>query len=142
MPSAWRRQPWKNGRGFTSEVLLIPEGADDYWLRVSVAEVSESAPFSTFPGFRRWSLLLEGFIWLDNTRMAQGELVELETNREIAARVDAPARLLNIIGKGISVGQGAASDVRVVFELETRETRVFDVPRNVSHGVWIKWCDQ
>lgn len=137
-PSAWRRQPWKNGRGITSEILRIPDG-NDYMVRVSVAEVGESGPFSTFPGYTRWSLLLEGFMTLDGRRMVTNELVEVDGARELVAEVEMPARLLNVLGKGVRVGVGQGSDVRIVFDLATRETRVFDVPRPVYRGVWISW---
>ena len=137
-PSAWRRQPWKNGRGFTSEVLRIPD-VDDFTVRISVADVGESGPFSTFPGYTRWSLLLEGWLDLDGVRMESGHIVELDGARSIDATVHAPSRLLNILGKDVYVGIGAASDVRVLFDLGTRDTRVFDVPRGVSSGVWISW---
>jgi hypothetical protein len=137
-PSDWRRQPWKNARGWTSEVLRIPD-VDDYTVRVSVAEVGESGPFSTFPGYTRWSLLLEGWIELDGARMEPNRLVEVDGRRSLEAVVHAPARLLNILGKDVYVGIGATSDVRVLFDLATRETHVFDVPRGVASGVWIRW---
>lgn len=119
-------------------MLRIPD-VDDYTVRLSVAEVGESCPFSTFPGYTRWSLLLEGWIDLDGVRMERGRLVELDGARLVDAVVHAPARLLNILGKDVYVGIGAGTDVRVVFDRETRETRVFDMPRGVTSGVWISW---
>ncbi len=52
------------------------------------------------------------------------------------ASATAPARLLNIIGRGIAVGVGDET-ADIVFDLVTYETRVFDVATPVS-GVWIK----
>jgi AcrR family transcriptional regulator len=49
-----RTQPWKNGGGVT-HVLFE---RDD--LRISVAEVAQPGPFSSFPGFDRTIVLLEG----------------------------------------------------------------------------------
>ncbi|MDQ3338580.1 MAG: HutD family protein [Myxococcota bacterium] len=133
-PSQWRPQAWKNGRGTTSEVLRLPD-LDDYDLRISVAEVSESGPFSTFPGYTRWSLLLDGGpIWLGERRLTA--LSQLDGALQIEARVDAPGRLLNILGRGIAVGVGE-EEADIVFDLSTYETRVFDQPTRAS-GVWIR----
>nr|MBA3501029.1 HutD family protein [Deltaproteobacteria bacterium] len=127
-------QAWKNGRGTTSEVLRLPD-LDDYGLRISVAEVSESGPFSTFPGYTRWSLLLDGGpIWLGERRLTA--LSQLDGALQIEARVDAPGRLLNILGRGIAVGVGE-EEADIVFDLSTYETRVFDQPTRAS-GVWIR----
>ena len=134
VPSQWRSQSWKNGRGTTSEVLRLPD-SDDYDLRISVADVTESGPFSTFPGYTRWSLLLDGGpVWLGERRLTA--LSQLDGASPIEARVDAPARLLNILGRGIAVGVGE-EEADIVFDLATHETRVFDRPTRAS-GVWIK----
>jgi environmental stress-induced protein Ves len=51
--------PWRNGAGSTREILRVgPEDAFDW--RASVALIDASAPFSAFPGYRRWSCLLDG----------------------------------------------------------------------------------
>ena len=127
-PNAWRLQPWKNGRGVTSEVIRVPD-ADDYHLRISVAEVIESGPFSTFPGYTRWSFLLAGGpIWLNEAPLV--ELVELPGELEIDARVAAPATLLNVLGRGISV----RADADIVFDVATRVTTIVDAR---GRSVWI-----
>jgi len=136
-PSEWRVQPWKNGRGVTSEVIRLPD-VDAYELRISVADVTESGPFSTFPGYTRWSLLLEGGpIWLAGQQLAT--LFELDGSQSIDARASAPARLLNILGRGIRVGRGDADQADLAFGLDDRVTHVFDVPMRVTGNVvWIK----
>ena len=135
LPSSWRTQPWKNGRGVTREVLRLPD-VDDYEVRISVADVVESGPFSTFPGYRRWTLLLEGGpIYLG--RASTDELLALDGDHEVEARVDAPGRLLNVIAKPhVQVGVGE-SIADVVFSLVDRSTTIYDAPARVS-GVWIK----
>lgn len=51
--------PWRNGAGSTREILRVgPETGFDW--RASVALIDASAPFSAFPGYRRWSCLLDG----------------------------------------------------------------------------------
>lgn len=61
------RVPWRNGGGFTRELLRWPASIDaidtndDHWLlRVSVAEIARDGPFSAFPGVERWFAVLQG----------------------------------------------------------------------------------
>ncbi len=55
----YRRTRWRNGRGWTREILALPdEGAWD--LRLSIAEVDSVADFSPFPGVEREQVLLHG----------------------------------------------------------------------------------
>ena len=52
-------QRWRNGGGFTRELLAWP--AVEAWrLRVSVAEVESDGPFSSFPAVERWFAVLDG----------------------------------------------------------------------------------
>lgn len=52
-------QPWRNGGGVTQELLAWPHAAD-WLLRISVARISSSGPFSAFPGTLRWFTVLSG----------------------------------------------------------------------------------
>ncbi|MFO0601813.1 MAG: HutD family protein [Polyangiales bacterium] len=52
-------QPWRNGGGVTRELLAWPR-ADDWALRVSVADITRDGPFSAFPGVERWFAVLTG----------------------------------------------------------------------------------
>ena len=53
--------PWKNGGGVTRELLRLPaDGADDWTLRISVADIAADGPFSSFEGVTRWFAVLEG----------------------------------------------------------------------------------
>lgn len=54
-----RRERWKNGGGWTREILRYPAEGDWDW-RVSVAEVGVDGPFSLFPGCEREIVLLAG----------------------------------------------------------------------------------
>jgi hypothetical protein len=51
--------PWKNGGGTTRELLAWPS-AEDWWLRISVADIERDGPFSPFPGVQRWFGVLDG----------------------------------------------------------------------------------
>lgn len=55
----YRRMPWKNAAGWTSEVLRVPDCEDWNW-RLSIADIEADAAFSTFPGVDRWLVLLSG----------------------------------------------------------------------------------
>lgn len=62
--SGYHRMRWKNGAGWTSEILKV-HGSDDRdtndwdW-RLSIAEIDSDAPFSAFPGVERELVLLSG----------------------------------------------------------------------------------
>lgn len=52
-------QPWANGGGVTRELLAWPSpGA--WQVRVSVADIAQDGPFSSYPGVTRWFAVLEG----------------------------------------------------------------------------------
>ena len=62
--SDYRRMRWKNGAGWTSEILKV-HGSDerdtnDWQWRLSIAEIESDAPFSAFPGVDRELVLLSG----------------------------------------------------------------------------------
>jgi uncharacterized protein len=52
-------QPWRNGGGVTHELLAWPSAAA-WAVRVSVATIDRSGPFSPFPGVSRWFTVLSG----------------------------------------------------------------------------------
>lgn len=58
----YRRMPWKNGGGETTEIAVSPEGAsvDDFDWRLSMATVASGGPFSVFAGIDRTLAVLEG----------------------------------------------------------------------------------
>lgn len=58
-PAHYRRMPWKNGLGETTEIARFPLEGDFDW-RVSIAQVVTDGPFSTFPGYDRVILILDG----------------------------------------------------------------------------------
>jgi hypothetical protein len=61
-------QPWKNGGGATRELLAWPT-PQDWWLRISVADIERDGPFSAYPGVDRWFGVLEG----EGVRLAWGD---------------------------------------------------------------------
>ena len=71
----YRRERWKNGLGWTREVLRWPPDSPDWEWRISIAEVDKGGPFSRFPGVDRVLVLLSG----EGMRLdfEDGERVEL-----------------------------------------------------------------
>ena len=54
--------PWKNGLGLTREIGLVPSNtlAAGFRFRLSRAVIDAQAPFSQYPGVRRWLVLARG----------------------------------------------------------------------------------
>jgi environmental stress-induced protein Ves len=52
-------QRWRNGGGWTRELLALPD-AENWRIRVSVADIESDGPFSSFPGVQRLFVVLEG----------------------------------------------------------------------------------
>ncbi|QIL20054.1 HutD family protein [Thermomonas sp. HDW16] len=62
--SGYARMRWKNGAGWTSEILKVhgsgERDTNDWLWRLSIAEIDADAPFSAFPGVERELVLLSG----------------------------------------------------------------------------------
>ncbi len=131
--ATWRAQPWKNGRGTTLEIVRWPD-ADDYDVRVSLAEVTSSGAFSTFVGYRRHTFLVgPAPIRLGDIELvAPGDHVELPGERAIEATVSAPTKLLNVLVRSsldIAVGHGpTAHPVRFAFDPAALAAWTHDAP--------------
>lgn len=146
--SAWRVQPWKNGGGVTREILRWPD-TDDYDLRVSLADVTRSGPFSTFPGYSRFVVwigpnpieLMVGRQQL--TFATERAASHLLGNPAISATLPAgPTRLLNLIIKdGASYEWGYSvptTPVRFAFVPARLEAQLHDPPERVADRcLWI-----
>lgn len=61
-PADYHRMPWKNGGGTTTEIALapLPGDAGRFLWRVSIADVAQAGPFSTFAGYERLIAVVEG----------------------------------------------------------------------------------
>ncbi len=55
----YRRERWRNGLGWTREILRVPD-SEDWQVRLSIAEIEQDAAFSAFPGIDRELVLLRG----------------------------------------------------------------------------------
>jgi uncharacterized protein len=72
----YRRERWKNGAGWTREILRWPRDAEDWDWRLSIAEVDKDGPFSAFAGVDRELVLLAGEGM--RLRFDDGEVAELQ----------------------------------------------------------------
>ncbi|MBX3689997.1 HutD family protein [Dokdonella sp.] len=55
-----RRVRWKNDGGWTTELARDPPQGEPFNWRVSIAQIEQDGPFSSFPGIDRELLLLDG----------------------------------------------------------------------------------
>ena len=76
-----RSTPWRNGGGTTRELLALPS-ADAWQWRVSVAEVAQDGPFSSFVGVDRWFAVLDG----------DGACLTVDGHMHMLSKSDAPLR--------------------------------------------------
>lgn len=61
-PKDFKEVPWKNGQGMTREIFRLPNPMEpeQFLFRISIASVTQSGPFSQYPGKDRFLMLLEG----------------------------------------------------------------------------------
>ena len=71
----YQRERWKNGAGWTRQIVRVPDGDDWDW-RLSIAEIERDAPFSLFPGIERELVLLQGNGL--RLRFGNGKVTELQ----------------------------------------------------------------
>ena len=94
--------PWKNGQGITREIIKEPNTENFFW-RLSIAEVAGDGPFSRFDGMQRILTVVAGkgmeLIGLNGTLQADlGVPVEFDGSLDIESRLkDGPLRDLNLI---------------------------------------------
>jgi environmental stress-induced protein Ves len=106
-------EPWRNGGGRTRELLAWP-AAQDWALRVSVADISADGPFSAFDGVERWFAVIEGsgvtLHFADGERRVTPHDVPLRFDGAAApdcGLINGPTRDLNLmlrLGEGVMRG--------------------------------------
>lgn len=106
-PEDYRVMPWKNGLGNTTEIAVHPPDAalTDFTWRLSIADLAASGPFSTFPGYDRILVQLDGPpMALEHEGVGEQRLTLLEPHRfagELAthAAASGPARDFNVMAR-------------------------------------------
>jgi len=101
-----RAVPWKNGGGLTREVAVHPPGSDlgSFDWRVSLAEVHQGGPFSTFQGVDRHLAVIAGRLEL---AIAGREVLTLAPD-------SAPVEFPGDQGASAELVQSAVSDLNVM----------------------------
>lgn len=96
-------EPWRNGRGVTRTVAVDAAGADWRW-RISLADLSGTAPFSRFPGLNRSAVLVRGsglVLTVDGNGSElerPGQQLDFAGESDVwAATPGGPARLWNVM---------------------------------------------
>lgn len=56
----YRRMPWRNGGGTTTEIAIAAGPSERFLHRVSIADVEADGPFSRFEGYDRHIMLISG----------------------------------------------------------------------------------
>lgn len=103
----YRRERWKNGGGWTTELAACraTDGDPSFDWRISIADVDNDGPFSTFPGYDRLIALLDGPGM--EIEFAEAEAIRLDQRLRFAAfagewhgrgrLLGGPARDFNVI---------------------------------------------
>ena len=97
--------PWKNGGGWTKEILKVPAEANAFDWRLSLATIERPGPFSSFEGYDRTLILVRGAgVELDfgsngrTTLRAPGQWVEFDGAWQTqCALIDGPSSDLNLM---------------------------------------------
>lgn len=95
--------PWKNGGGTTTELWRSP-ATDPFDVRVSVAEVEQSGPFSTFPECDRAIVMIAG----------EGMVLEHEQRHRVALQLDVPHLFSGDVATSCLLTAGATRDFNVI----------------------------
>lgn len=131
---------WKNGRGSTDEICILPPGAsrDGFELRISRASIPAPGPFSAFPGVERTITVIEGSgLELDfgdqRALLRPRRPFTFDSNRTPDGRpVDGPVRVLNVMAARAVWRMEPATVTTEVAELDAVLSVVFAI-----EGRWL-----
>jgi uncharacterized protein len=120
-----RTQAWANGAGTTTVIASEPDDAHWQW-RLSIAEITQDAPFSSFADTRRLFVPLDAPIQLrfDDTRTL--DLLRLAVARfdgadaPYASLPEGPTRAFNLMLRGTAQGELIARPLNGSMWLPTR----------------------
>ncbi|MCC8539226.1 HutD family protein [Xanthomonas axonopodis pv. poinsettiicola] len=107
----YRRERWRNQLGWTREILRLGD-ANEWALRLSIAEIEQDAAFSAFPGIDRELVLLRG----NGMRLQFGDVdtdtdisIDSDSNSDSDADVDTDTDTDTAILAGDGTGGSAAA---------------------------------
>jgi environmental stress-induced protein Ves len=119
----YKRMPWKNGGGETTEIAVSPPaaGLDDFDWRISMALVKSDGPFSEFPGIDRTLGILDG----------NGLRLTIGGKRHDVTRTAAPLPFAADVATDAVLMDGEITDLNV---MSRRATYRHQVERLDLHG--------
>jgi environmental stress-induced protein Ves len=106
--------PWKNGGGWTKEILKVPAEANSFDWRLSLATIENAGPFSSFIGYDRTLVLV------------RGAGVELDFGADGKTVLRAPGQLAAFDGAcqtQCTLIDGPSSDLNLMVRREGAEAR-------------------
>lgn len=114
--SDYKRMPWKNGGGETTEVTVSPAGAglDAFDWRISMALVKGDGPFSSFSGIDRTLAILDG----------AGMRLDIAGARHDLTRASAPLAFPADVPTDAVLMDGAITDLNVMSRREAFRHKV------------------
>ena len=116
--------PWRNGGGVTRELAAWPQAADWTW-RMSVAEIAQSGPFSTFNGVDRWFAVLRG----------NGVQLNLGHQTHHLTRFDAPFFFDGALSTDCQLTDGATQDFNLMVQSSCASAGMVRVSGNLEVAV-------
>ncbi|HEY6133024.1 MAG TPA: HutD family protein [Rubrivivax sp.] len=96
-------QPWRNRGGVTRELLSWPPAAE-WAVRISVADINQDGPFSSFPGIERWFAVLEG----------EGVVLRFASRREVLDTTSDPLHFDGAAAPDCELQGGATRDLNLM----------------------------
>lgn len=130
-PEDAHSMPWKNGGGTTHELAVFPAdaglGGKPFQWRISIAEVAGDGPFSTFPGYDRSIMLVEG----------RGMELSLQNGRsELVARPYRPFRFSGDVATRCRLLDGPVRDFNVISARDHIEHHCDIITGRASSAHW------
>jgi environmental stress-induced protein Ves len=116
-------QPWRNGGGSTQELLAWPAPAA-WLLRISVARIDASGPFSAYPGIERWFAVLSG----------EGVVLRFAARRALLSAGSEPMRFEGAAAPQCELLEGPTQDLNLMVKSEAGRGRM---TRVVADEDWI-----
>lgn len=130
-PREYRRTRWKNDGGWTTEIASepMPDPAQGFRWRVSIADIESDGPFSAFPGIERDLLLLAG------------TGIELDINDAAPMRLDQRFQRVHFAGEdavGCRLLAGPTRDFNVMARRGVVSAEVHARPLNGTMLVFVE----
>jgi environmental stress-induced protein Ves len=114
-------QSWRNGGGSTRELFAWPT-ASEWLFRISLAQVTQDGPFSSFPGVERWIALVEG----------AGKTLQFASGTERLPIGREPLRFYGALAPACTLERGATVDLNLMVE----RSRATGMLARAGEGPW------